>query len=187
MNNIIKLNIPADLKQILSLKIGDIVYLNGIIFTARDKAHQRIIEYVKNGKSLPQELISLKNHAIYHCGPIIKEFKKENKIEYILYSGGPTTSARIDSFEEEVIKILDIHIIIGKGGMKKVDFAKTKSVYLAFTGGCGAIFQSFVKKIQQVIWEDLGMPEAIWIIEVENFGPLIVAQDSNNKSLYLND
>jgi len=157
-----------------------------LILTARDHAHKRIIEYYKSNKNLPKPLNNLKNHAIYHCGPIIKQIKNETSNKYVIFSGGPTTSSRMTPFQEEVCRILDIHIIIGKGGMKKIDFSSIKSIYLAFTGGCGAIFRSFVSKIHGVIWEDLGMPEAIWLLHVKDFGPLIVGHDSKGNSLYKN-
>ncbi len=181
----IEINLPYESIKLNELNVGDIIYLNGNIMTARDHAHKRIINYDSSKKKLPKIFTSMKNCAIYHSGPIIHEINSKNGTKYKIYSGGPTTSARMEPFQEKVCDILDIKIVIGKGGMKKVNFSNFGGIYLSFTGGCGAIFANFTKNITDVIWlEDLGMPEAIWIIEVENFGPLIVSQDAQGNSLY---
>jgi tartrate/fumarate subfamily iron-sulfur-dependent hydro-lyase beta chain len=186
------INLPVEPQEIQKLKVGDIVYLSGLIMTARDQAHKKIIEIVDIKKQiLPVIFKDLKNCAIYHCGPIINEREsnptkkgKGSDKDYVIYSGGPTTSSRMEQFQERVCNLLEIKIVIGKGGMKSVRFDKFKGVYLSFTGGCGAIFVSFTKKIKAEIWPELGMPEAVWIIEIEKFGPLIVSQDSMGNSLY---
>lgn len=174
------LNLPVQDDDVRKLKIGDIVYLSGILITARDLAHKRIIEYIDNGKSLPESFEQLKGSAIYHCGPIIKEF--ENKYEVI--SGGPTTSQRMDSLENEVVKHLNIKFIIGKGGMRNLDTKNNNVVYLSYTGGCGAIVNEKIQEITHHEWKDLGICEAIWFLKVKDFGPLIVAQDKFENSLY---
>lgn len=183
-SDVIDLELPVDDEKIKELKVGDIIYLTGPLMTARDHAHKRIIEMFNKGKTLPTQLINLKKTAIYHCGPIILQ-EEGNDTKFQLYSGGPTTSARMEKFQDEVCEILDIKIVIGKGGMINSDFKRIGGVYLSFTGGCGAIFAKYVKKIEGVIWDDLGMPEAIWIFSVDKFGPLIVAQDAAGENLYL--
>ncbi|MBN1214996.1 MAG: fumarate hydratase C-terminal domain-containing protein [Candidatus Lokiarchaeota archaeon] len=165
---------PNDLK-LLNLK--DIIFLNGLIITARDQAHKRIIALFKKNK-LPQELKNLQGLAIYHCGPITKECKDE----YVFISGGPTTSQRMDTLQNEVVDILGIKFIIGKGGMKNLNTKNSRVVYLNFTGGCGAIVKKKVTCIRSVLWRDLGLCEAIWFLEVKEFGPLIVTQ-LNGKSI----
>ncbi|MBY9006368.1 MAG: fumarate hydratase C-terminal domain-containing protein [Candidatus Lokiarchaeota archaeon] len=174
------LNLPIKKEDLKNLKLKDIVFLNGIIITARDQAHKRIIELSKKGK-LPEELKNLQGLAIYHCGPIIKEC--ENR--YILISGGPTTSQRMNFLQNDVVDILKIKLIIGKGGMKNLRTENYHVTYLSFTGGCGAIINKKVKEITKVIWKDLGLCEAIWFLKVENFGPLIVTQ-LDGKSMYAN-
>ena len=177
------IQLPTSDEEIRELSIGDVVYLTGTIITARDHAHKRIIEYHRKGKSLPKELENKDNLAIYHCGPVILD-DEGNSGSYKLYSGGPTTSARMVPFQLDACNILGIKIVIGKGGMEGTDFETLGGVYLSYTGGCGAIFARYVKTIKDVIWPDLGMPEAIWIFEVEKFGPLIVSQDSKGNNLY---
>ncbi|MBY8982500.1 MAG: fumarate hydratase C-terminal domain-containing protein [Candidatus Lokiarchaeota archaeon] len=174
------LNLPIKKEDLKTLKLEDIVFLNGTLITARDQAHKRILKLNKNNK-LPAELKGLEGSAIYHCGPIIKEC--ENK--YILISGGPTTSERMDTIQNEVVDILGIKLIIGKGGMKNLNTKDYRVCYLSLTGGCGAIISKKVKKIRSVLWKDLGLCEAVWFLEVKNFGPLIVTQ-LNGKSIYEN-
>ena len=186
------INLPVEPQNLLKLKIGDIVYLSGLIMTARDQAHKKIVDiFDTNNKQLPPLLKELKNCAIYHCGPIISEKKTdllekqlEPNREFVIHSGGPTTSARMEQFQEKVCNILDIKIVIGKGGMKSVRFDRFKGVYLSFTGGCGAIFIEFTKKIKAELWPELGMPEAVWIIEIDKFGPLIVSHDAHGNSIF---
>jgi len=162
----------------MKLNLGDIVYLNGIIITARDQAHKRILDY-KMEALLPRSFNNLEGAAIYHCGPIVEE--SEGKYKFI--SGGPTTSQRMDSLENAVIDILNIRFIIGKGGMQNLNTENYRVAYLSLTGGCGAIINKKITKIINVEWKDLGLCEAVWFLKVKNFGPLIVSQ-INGESLY---
>lgn len=182
--NTYHIKLPIERENIKDFHVGDVLYLSGIIITARDQAYKRIAEYRNKGIDLPPLLKNLENCAIYHCGPIIQKTSTGSNVEYQLLSGGPTTSYRMEDLQEVVSNALNIYIIIGKGGMKSVKFSDLGAVYLSFTGGCGAIFESFVKKIEGAIWEDLGMPETIWILNVDNFGPLFVTQDCHGKDLY---
>jgi fumarate hydratase subunit beta len=168
-------------KDVEKLRVGDIVYLNGKIYTARDEAHLKIIEMLKSNEKLPFDL----NEAIiYHAGPIMKNVNDN----WICVSIGPTTSARMNEVEEEFIKLTNISAIVGKGGMKKEllkAFKDYKVVYLAAPGGCAALLANSVKKVNNVYFlEELGMPEAVWELEVSNFGPLIVAMDGYGNSIY---
>uniref|UniRef100_A0A7J2TJJ5 Fumarate hydratase n=1 Tax=Archaeoglobus fulgidus TaxID=2234 RepID=A0A7J2TJJ5_ARCFL len=169
-----KLRAPVG-EEIFDLKAGDIVYVCGEVLTARDKAHARIVEMLEKGIDLP---FNLNRAVVYHCGPIISE----NKV----IAAGPTTSDRMSSFVPKIVEKLDAVVFIGKGGFsgKAVEAMKGKAVYLAFTGGAGAFAASKIKNVKGVFWEDLGMAEAVWVLEVENFGPCIVAIDSKGKSIY---
>ncbi|MEM4156551.1 MAG: FumA C-terminus/TtdB family hydratase beta subunit [Archaeoglobaceae archaeon] len=162
-------------ESILKLKAGDIVYVNGEILTARDKAHARAVEMLKSKQKLP---FSFNRSIVYHCGPIISG----NRV----ISAGPTTSERMSPYAPKILENVDLMVMIGKGGMSKevVNAMKGKAVYLAFTGGAGAFAASKIKKIKGVFWEDLGMAEAVWVFEVENFGPCVVAIDSKGNNLY---
>ena len=173
-------DLPVNDKDVEKLKIGDIVYLNGIIITARDQVHKRIFDYINKNMSLPDSFKEIRGSAIYHCGPIMKE--TEGK--YMMVSGGPTTSQRMDDLENEVVKALSVKFVIGKGGMKNLDTKLNKVVYLSYTGGCGAIINKKIEKIVGVEWKDLGTCEAAWFLKVKQFGPLIVSQDIDGKSLY---
>ena len=175
-----ELNLPIMDKDIKKLQIGDIIYLNGVLITARDQVHKRIVNYIKDGKELPASFKKLKGSAIYHCGPIIKE--SEGKYQVI--SGGPTTSQRMDALENQVVQALGIKIVIGKGGMKNLVTINNKVVYLSYTGGCGAIINKKIEDIVNVEWKDLGICEAVWFLKVKDFGPLIVSQDKRGNSLY---
>lgn len=176
----IRLTTPLDEWVVRDLKIGDVVYLSGDIFTARDEAHLHALEFQKEGKDLP---VNLKDAAIFHCGPIMQ--KKNNS--WHLIAAGPTTSSRMNLLEPEFIEKFGVRAIIGKGGMSKPTLdamSKFGCVYLAITGGAALLSAKGIKNVKGVQWLELGMPEALWILDSENFGPLIVAMDSHNSSLY---
>lgn len=175
-----KLTTPLSEDAVRDLKIGDVVYLNGEIFTARDEAHIRALEYLNEGKELP---LKLNDAAIFHCGPIMQ--KKGD--EWQLIAAGPTTSSRMNSLEPELIEKFGVRAIIGKGGMSKPTSDAMKKfgcVYLAITGGAALLAAKGIKGVKTVHWLDLGMPEALWVLESEGFGPLIVAMDAHGNSLY---
>lgn len=171
-----KLKTPLREEEVKKLKIRDIIYLSGKLFTARDKAHLRILEFLEKGKKLP---FNLNKGIIFHAGPLAKKEKNNWKI----FALGPTTSFRMNDLEKKIMKEFKIKAIIGKGGMKKEIF-KRRGVYLAMTGGCAAITLKKIKEIKNVYWEDLGLAEAVWELKVKNFGPLIVAIDGKGNSLY---
>lgn len=154
--------------------------LSGILVTARDQAHKRALQLDKEGKALP---LSLKGLALYHCGPIIAERKGEKTV----VAAGPTTSTRMDLYEDQFIQKFGIRMIIGKGGMgeKTVKACeKFGAVYCSFTGGAALIAKKGIKRVKGVEWQDLGMAEAMWIFDVEKFGPVIVTIDSKGNSLH---
>jgi tartrate/fumarate subfamily iron-sulfur-dependent hydro-lyase beta chain len=171
------IKIPANKDQIRKLKIRDIIYVTGKIFTARDEAHHMTLEKEKIPFN-PSEM------ALYHCGPLMK--KENNKWQVV--SAGPTTSSRMEIFEDKFLDKFGINIIIGKGGMgerTKKALQKYTSVYTAYTGGAGALAADKVEEVEGVYWlEELGMPEAAWIFKVKEFGPLVIAIDSHGKSIY---
>lgn len=155
------------LKDVTQLKVGDVVHLSGMVFTARDAAHKFLIE---------EEFEKVKNAVIYHCGPIVQN----NKV----ISAGPTTSARLNIYTPKLIEKYHIKAIIGKGGMGKetLEALKGKAVYLSAVGGCGALYAECMKVVG-CDKKEFGMPEAIWELEVKDM-PLIVTMDSKGNSLY---
>ena len=175
-----KLRTPISEAEIRKLSVNDTLYVSGTIVTARDQAHKRALEYAERGAALP---VNLEGLAIYHCGPVMQ---KEND-RWITVAAGPTTSTRMEVYEADFIKRFKPRVVIGKGGMGEKTtqaMAKYGAVYGAFTGGAAVLAANAVKRVKDVAWLDLGMPEAMWILEVEDFGPLVVAIDSFGKNLY---
>ena len=170
-------DVPVGTEKIKKLNVGDIIYVSGKIFTARDEAHHMMLEK----DSLPFDPSEM---ALFHCGPLMK---KEND-KWKVISAGPTTSSRMEIFEDKFIEKYCINIIIGKGGMgKRTEQALQKhgGVYTAYTGGAGALAADRMEEVLEVHWlDELGMPEAVWIFKAKEFGPLVVAIDSHGKSIY---
>ncbi|MGC8610272.1 MAG: FumA C-terminus/TtdB family hydratase beta subunit [Thermoplasmata archaeon] len=176
---IYNLKIPEDFEKLKDLKIGDILYISGLLFTARDEAHQLMLELHEKGEKLqfdPSKMV------LYHCGPVVKN----NNGKWEILAAGPTTSARMDLFEKEIIEYYGVRFIVGKGGMgdRTAEALKNvKGIYATYTGGAGALAAKSFKEVLNVYFlEELGSPEAIWIIRAENFGPLIVSIDPNGNN-----
>jgi len=173
------LKLPVSSDDIKKLHVGDIIFVSGSIFTARDEAHLMMLEKDKNSLSFDTSEM-----ALYHCGPLMK---KTDGVWQVV-SAGPTTSSRMEIFEDEFIEKYGVNIIIGKGGMgkrTKKALEKHVGVYTAYTGGAGALAADKVEEVPGVYWlDELGMPEAVWIFKVKEFGPIVVAMDSYGKSIY---
>jgi fumarate hydratase subunit beta len=181
MMAIYKLKTPISEKDVRRLKVNDVLYVTGTIVTARDQAHRRALEFFKEGKPLP---VNLEGLAVFHCGPVVS--KEGDK--WIAVAAGPTTSTRMDIFEDEFIKNFKVRVVIGKGGMGKKTtdaMAKYGAVYGAFTGGAAILAAKAIKSVKSVEWLDLGTPEAMWIFEVEEFGPLAIAIDSHGNNIFM--
>lgn len=175
-----RLKTPISEEEARKLNIGDVVYITGKIYGARDQAHRRILEYVEKGLKIP---VDLNGSVIFHVGPIVK--KQDDK--WLVISAGPTTSTRMNITTPKLLENFAVRIIIGKGGMSKevVEALKRRgAVYCHFTGGAGVLATKAVKNVEGVDWLDLGIPEALWRFEVENFGPVIVTIDSKGRSIY---
>jgi fumarate hydratase subunit beta len=178
---IYKFKTPISEADVRKLKVNDILYVSGTIATARDQAHRRALEFFREGKPLP---VNLEGLAVFHCGPVVS--KDGNK--WTAVAAGPTTSTRMDLFEDEFIKNFKVRVVIGKGGMGKRTtdaMAKYGAVYGAFTGGAAILAARAIKSVKSVEWLDLGTPEAMWIFEVEEFGPLAVAIDSHGNNIFM--
>jgi len=171
---------PLDEKQVRGLKIGDVVHVTGTIYTGRDEMHIRALEYLDEGKGLPVEM---EGSILFHCGPLVR--KGDGTWE--LVAAGPTTSARMNALEPEFIRAFRPAAIVGKGGMSAATVKAMEEcgcVYLVITGGAAVLAARGVKRVVDVHWLDLGIPEALWVLEVEHFGPLTVAIDAHGNSLY---
>jgi len=170
------LRTPISEKEVRRLNVGDRLLISGTIITMRDQAHKRALEQGK----IP---IKIRDQVLYHCGPLVR--KKKSVLKVI--AAGPTTSSRIEPFEAEFIKKFRPRIIIGKGGMGSSTSKAIKKygvAYCDFPGGAAVLAASKIKKVLDVKWLDLGLPEAVWVFRVENFGPLIVTIDSHGKNLH---
>jgi len=163
------------MKNIKNLKAGQEILFSGIVYTARDQAHKRLAQAIKEGRRLPFEL---KGSIIYYCGPTKTPKGK------IIGSCGPTTSTRMDEFTPILLKS-GLSAMIGKGNrgqeVRKA-IKKYKAVYFAAYAGCGALISKYVKKADIIAYRDLG-PEAIRRLEVKDL-PLIVAIDAGGRSVY---
>ncbi len=174
------IQLPVEKEKISQLHTGDVLYLTGEIFTARDEAHHKMLALEKNKLSFDPS-----NMALFHCGPLVK---KDESGSWQAISAGPTTSSRMEIFEDTFLEKYQVPIIIGKGGMgnKTLQALQNQTcVYTAYTGGAGALAADRIKEITAVYWlEELGMPEAVWIFKVEKFGPLVVAMDAHGDTVY---
>jgi L(+)-tartrate dehydratase beta subunit len=170
------LTTPIKSEDIEGLDVGDIVYLDGTLVTCRDVPHRRLIEL---GRKLPVDLRGL---AIFHAGPIVK---REGD-SWTMVSVGPTTSMRMERFERAFIAETGVKLVIGKGGMGPETARACKEhqvLHCIFPGGCAVLAATRVERIEHVEWEELGMPEALWVCRVKEFGPLIVSIDTKGRNL----
>jgi len=162
--------------DVLRLRAGDVLYVDGIVVTARDAAHRR---FLVEGVPLP---IDLRGLAVLHAGPVM--VKRGGK--WVCVSIGPTTSERMERYEYEFIARTGVKLIIGKGGMgpRTAEACRRyRAAYAIFPGGCGALGAEAVEEVLGVEWLDLGVPEALWILKVRELGPLIVAIDSQGTNM----
>lgn len=174
------LRTPLSESAVRALCLGQEVTVDGTVFIGRDEVHIRALEMREQGKELP---FDMNGGVLYHCGPIAR--KKDGGWEII--AAGPTTSARMNTLEPLFIREFGVRAIIGKGGMSRPTLEAMREhgcVYLAFTGGAAVLAARGLEKVQRVEWLDLGMPEALWVVEAKDLGPLVVAMDAHGNSLY---
>jgi fumarate hydratase subunit beta len=171
----LKVNLPLDSHLIRKLRARDELFLNGIIYTARDQAHKRLVELLKKGKRLP---IDLKKATIYYCGP------NPGRGKLPIGSCGPTTASRMDDLTIPLMRA-GLKIMIGKGercpAVRSMIKAK-HGVYLLAPAGCGALLAKKVTKAKLAAFGDL-KSEGIYALKVHNF-PVIVGIDSRGRDIY---
>jgi fumarate hydratase subunit beta len=166
---------PLDKSVVKELKIGDMVYITGTIYTARDAAHKRMAEILADGGELP---IELKNNIIYYMGP---SPAREGRP---IGSAGPTTASRMDKYTPQLLD-LGLGGMIGKGKRSKEvkeAIVRNGSVYFAAIGGAGALLSKAITESEVIAYDDLGT-EAIRKLQVKDF-PAIVVIDSEGNDLY---
>ena len=170
-----KLTTPVTREDLAPLRAGDTVLLSGVVYTARDAAHKRMMELLDQGKLLP---FPVEGSALYYVGPT------PERPGEVIGSAGPTTSGRMDAYSPRLLD-LGQAIMIGKGARNqavKDAVVRNGAVYLAALGGAGALMAASVKKLEIICWEDLGC-EAVRRLEVEDM-PLTVILDPHGGDLY---
>ena len=186
------LTIPIQDDAILSLKVGDTVNLSGVMLTGRDAVHKWMIDtFIKQTRE-PQgddlavyEAIQpvLKGGIIYHCGPVVSGLDSGN---YRFVAAGPTTSAREEPYQGDVMRHFNLKGVIGKGGMGPKTLQacqEVPGVYLHAIGGAASLIAQSVSRVMGVYKLDFGVPEAMWMIEVKDF-PVVVTMDAHGESLH---
>lgn len=172
----IRLTTPLTDESVKSLKAGDLVLLSGVVYTARDAAHARLIDLLRTGKTLP---IDIKGQVIYYVGPT------PEKPSQVIGSAGPTTAGRMDSFTPELLAA-GLKGMIGKGLRNKSvrdAIVEHNAVYFGATGGAAALLCKKIVSCEVVAYDDLGC-EAIRKLEVKDL-PLIVINDCYGHDFYL--
>ncbi|PKM90189.1 MAG: fumarate hydratase [Firmicutes bacterium HGW-Firmicutes-12] len=175
MAEIKRITAPLTAEIVSKLKAGDMIEITGVIYTARDAAHKRMVQAYQEGQPLP---IAIQGQIIYYVGPC------PAKRGQVIGSCGPTTSFRMDAYTPTLLE-LGLKGMIGKGTRSQdviECIKKNEAIYFAAIGGAGATIARSVKKAKVVAYPDLG-PEAIYRLEVEGF-PCIVAIDSHGDNLY---
>jgi fumarate hydratase subunit beta len=175
MTEAIRITPPLTDSDVERLKAGDKVLITGVIYTARDAAHKRLVELLDKGEELP---FDPKGQIIYYVGPT------PAKPGAVIGSAGPTTSGRMDAYAPRLLEC-GLKGMIGKGqrnGEVLEAIKKHKAVYMAAIGGAAALIAQSIKKCEIIAYEELG-PEAIRRLEVEGF-PAIVANDSSGGDLF---
>ena len=183
MSQIHHLTFPVPEEEIRKLRVGDIVYLTGLIHTVRDMAHPRVLDALRKGEALP---FNLGDSAIWHCAPIVYQ---DEGGKWHVTSAGSTTSSRFTEMGSQIVKLSGMRVTLGKGTMKQpaIDiFQETGSVFLNTTGGIAALYARQIEEVEDAYWLELGLPETVWALRVKDFGPLIVGIDSHGGSLYEN-
>ncbi|MCP4420642.1 MAG: fumarate hydrolyase [Chloroflexi bacterium] len=187
-----KLTVPASDEAIKELKAGDPILLSGVIVTGRDAAHKLMIEKFIRSDAIPADEAEFYGELrqyldcgiIYHCGPVVRQ-DEDGKWSFV--AAGPTTSIREEVYQPEVIEHFNLKGVIGKGGMGPntlqacVDYT---AVYLHAIGGAASLIAQSVKEVIGVYkLKELGVPEAFWVIRVEDF-PMVVTMDSHGNSIH---
>jgi len=170
----IRLTTPLSEPDVRALKVGDVVLINGEIFTGRDQVHSYLM------KNPPP--VDLNGAVLYHCGPVMLKQGEE----WVTKAAGPTTSAREEPYEHHVIRTYGVRAVAGKGGMGAQTLAAMKdagAVYLHAIGGAAQVYARAVEKVLGVYLLEFGVPEAMWRLKVKDF-LTIVTMDAHGNSLH---
>ncbi len=178
-----RLTVPILDEDLASLEIGTVVYLDGVIITGREGVYKRVIE---DGEEIPGD-VTARSNVSFHCSPAASIDEQGN------YSVGAVTATASFRFAKSLpdwFAKTDCRVIIGKGGMSPKHyrdiFVPAKAVYFTTVGyGTGALLGRGIKSVEDVFWlDELGIAQAMWVLNVENFGPLLVESDLKGNSLF---
>ena len=170
------LQAPITEEQIRELKVGDVVHINGRMYTGRDAIHK----YLSDKDEAP---VDLNGQIIYHCGPVML---KDDEGKWHVKAAGPTTSIREEPYQGDIMKQFGIRAVIGKGGMGPKTLAALQEhggVYLNAIGGAAQYYADCIKSVDGVNLTEFGIPEAMWHLNVEGF-TAVVTMDSHGNSLH---
>ena len=188
----IKLSLPISDKAIRGLQVGDSVLLSGVMITGRDAVHKWIADTFIQKKRAPagddlavHEALKpiLDGGIIYHCGPVVGGLDTQ---QYRFVAAGPTTSIREEPYQGDVMRHFNLKGVIGKGGMGAKTLRacqEVPGVYFHAIGGAASLIAQSVKQVRGVYKLEFGVPEAMWVIEVEDF-PAVVTMDAHGNSLH---
>ncbi len=180
---IVHLDLPASTEDLARLEIGSVVYLSGRVFTAREGVYKRAIE---DGQGMPASREAL-GSANFHCSPAAAV---EADGSYTVGAVTATASFRFAKWLDQWLTLSGCNVIIGKGGMTSAAyrdfFVPHKAIYLTTVGyGTGALLGRGIKRVPGVYWlEELGLAQAVWVLDVEKFGPFLVESDLQGNSLF---
>ena len=187
-----EITIPISPETIRELHTGDTVALTGVLATGRDAVHKWMIDTFIRKTRQPagddQEVYQaikpiFKESLIYHCGPVVSGLDTG---EYKFVAAGPTTSIREEPYQSEVMHHFDMRGVIGKGGMGASTLQACRDIPAAYfhaIGGAATLIAESVQKVIGVYKLDFGVPEAIWVLQVNRF-PVVVTMDSHGKSIH---
>jgi fumarate hydratase class I len=170
------LTTPVTEEQVRKLKVGDVVMLNGPVYTGRDALHKYLTTH--------DSPVDLKGAALYHCGPVML---KDEDGRWHVKAAGPTTSSREEPYQADILRKFGVRIVIGKGGMGKKTLDGLKEVGAVYLNAIGGAAQFYAEKITAVegvdFLEEFGIPEAMWRLRAEGF-VAVVTMDSHGNSLH---
>ena len=178
-----RLSVPVEDAALEGLEIGTVVHLDGVIYTGREGLYKRILD---QGIAPPADLASLSN-VNFHCSPAASA---DEGGRYAIGAVTATASFRFSHWIADWFRLSGCRVIIGKGGMSEEDykahFVPNRAIYLTTVGyGTGALLGRGIKRVVDVLWlKELGIAQAVWVLEVENFGPFLVESDLAGNSLF---
>lgn len=183
-----RLRIPISEHRIRSLHIGDLVTLSGVLVTARDRAHKYLVEQSTTEHSDEKATVDhlrgwFHEGVIYHCGPIVEQASSGR---WKVVAAGPTTSARLEVYQDVVIDRFGLRAVIGKGGMgqrTQEALCRGGAVYLHALGGAASLMARSIVDVVDVIKPEFGGPEALWVLRVSEL-QLLVTMDAHGSSLH---